>query len=239
MAVTRPTRPESNEYGAAPLDAVVAGNSVGFLANKGFSPDTAVVVINGKATAAKAPKELTFSADGTRHAYLHGNPAAAVQVLVDGEPHQGMIHGPVVNAFDKRFAFSPDGKHIAYAASSPDGRVRGISIDGKFIPYEKLPAFPMHNVTFTPDGNHLLWVAGLRGTESAVYVDGVPAVKFAHNGLSLLQPDADTPLEAMWSMGDDGVLTFIGEDGGSLKRFTVTPGSDTSLETLVQMIKLQ
>lgn len=239
MAITRPRGNDPILHGTAPLDAVIAGNTVGFLANKGFSGDTTVVVINGKATPAKAPKELTFSPDGSRHAYLHGNPSAPVQVMVGGAPHQGLIHGPVINQVDQRFTFSPDGKHIAYAASSADGRTRGISIDGKFIPFAQLPAFAMHSATFTPDGKHLIWVAGLSGTQSAVYVDGLRAVEFSHNGLSLLQTDGNEPLEAKWSMGDDGVLTFIAEDGGSLKRFAITPGSDTSVDTLAQMTALK
>lgn len=220
----------------APLEAVIAGNRVGFIANRTFSPDSAVVVIDGKPTPTKAPRDLVFSADGSRYAYGFGDiTGARVQALVDGTQHTGVILGPTLPSLERKFAFSPDGKHVVFAASTPDGRARGISLNGKFIPVSQLPAFPIHNMTFTPDGRHLLWVTGFNGTRSAVYVDGLRAAEFNHDGIALTQSTSDMPLEVHWSMGSDGVLTFVAQDGGSLKRFRVTPPDDTSVETLARM----
>lgn len=227
--------PVVNMGSAAPLEAVVAGNRVGFIANRTFSPDSTAVVIDGKPIPTKAPRDLVFSADGSRYAYGFGDiTGARVQAMVDGTPHSGVILAPAISS-PKSFAFSPDNKHIVYAAYTPDGRARGISLNGKFIPISQLPVNPFANPTFTPDGRHLLWVTGFNGTRSAVYVDGLRAVEFSHDGTALTQSTSDMPLEVHWSMGSDGVLTFIAQDGDSLKRFRITPGNDTSVETLARM----
>ena len=178
---------------------------------------------------------VAFSPDGSRYAYGFGDiTGARVQAMVDGAPHAGAILAPAISS-PKRFAFSPDNKHIVYAAYTPDGRARGISLNGKFIPISQLPVNPFANPTFTPDGRHLLWVTGFNGTRSAVYVDGLRAVEFGHDGIALTQSTSDMPLEVHWSMGSDGVLTFVAQDGGSLKRFRITPPDDTSVETLARM----
>ena len=80
---------------------------------------------------------------------------------------------------------------------------------------------------------------GLRertGARTAVYVDGVRVAELADDaGFAINHENID----AKWSVGHDGVLTFIAADGNSVKRFRITPGSDTSVDTLAKMNAIQ
>ncbi|HEU5218756.1 MAG TPA: hypothetical protein VFU23_08850 [Gemmatimonadales bacterium] len=40
-----------------------------------------------------------------------------------------------------------------------------------------------------------------------------------------------------WDVGADGALTVVAPDQGSLKRIRITPGSSTSVETLLPRAK--
>jgi hypothetical protein len=74
---------------------------------------------------------------------------------------------------------------------------------------------------FTTDGKRLMWLGDRSGNRLRLYVDGEPVL------------DSDQPatsrqsVDTWWNMGVDGVLTFIAQDGGALKRFHVTPGSSS------------
>jgi hypothetical protein len=158
--------------------------------------------------------------------------------MVDGVAHSGMILEQRASR-EPKLTFSHDGKHIAYAALSPDQRVRGLSLNGKFIPYSQVPAFPAANRTFTPDGKHLLWLTGFQRGRSAIYVDGVRAVELDNPGLGLIHTAGTDRLSTWWSMAIDGTLTVIAQDGASLKRFRITPGADTNVDTLAKMNAIQ
>jgi hypothetical protein len=220
--------------GEDPFAAVVAGSRVAFTASRTYTADGSVVVIDGKATPTLNPTALTLSPDGSRYAYAFGRIPSASQVMVDGVTHGGMILEQRASR-EPKLTFSPDGKHIAYAASSADQRLRGLSINGKFIPYAEVPQFPAANRTFTPDGRHLLWLAGFQRGRSAIYVDGRRAVELDNDGLLLIHTASTDRFSTWWSMAEDGTLTMIAQDGASLKRFRITPGPDTSVDTLAKM----
>ena len=60
-----------------------------------------------------------------------------------------------------------------------------------------------------------------------VYVDGRPSLEMEFN--STLAVTAGT-----WEMGTDGTLSVIGQSGDSLKRYRITPGADTSIDSLLK-----
>lgn len=115
--------------------------------------------------------DLTFSPDGTRIAYWAGYRDRWF-VVTDGVPgrmYDG-IHYPV---------FSPDSKHVAYSAerARPSGVQRLAVIDeveGK--PYDQIGGLGVkngfvygHTITFSPNSNHVAYVARHRnGTQSVV-----------------------------------------------------------------------
>jgi hypothetical protein len=224
--------------GEDPFAAVVAGNRVAFTASRTYTADGSVVVIDGKATPALNPQHLTLSADGLRFAYAFGRIPSASQVMVDGVAHTGMILEQR-GTREPRLTFSSDSKHIAYAAASPDQRQRGLGLNGKFIPYSQVPVFPAANRTFTPDGRHLLWLAGFQRGRSAIYVDGLRAVELDNAGIALTHAAGTDRFSTWWSMGADGTLTVIAQDGAALKRFRITPGADTNVDTLAKMNAIQ
>jgi hypothetical protein len=59
------------------------------------------------------------------------------------------------------------------------------------------------------------------GPRRRIYVDGQPVLEFDQ------PPAAQQSVETWWSMGADGVLTFVGQDGAALKRYRITPGSSS------------
>ena len=63
------------------------------------------------------------------------------------------------------------------------------------------------------------------GEGQTVYVDGRPAVGF--DGNYTMQAAAGT-----WEMGVDGTLTVVAQAGDAIKRFRITPGADTSVDTI-------
>ena len=89
----------------------------------------------------------------------------------------------------------------------------------------------MFDPTFTPDGRHFLFLTEDPGNaKESIYVDGKVVAQVDVNTLL-----ADNP--AAWEVGADGVLTLVAQDAGAIKRFRLTPGSDTSIETLLALAK--
>lgn len=229
-------------------DILTANGHVAFGARN--TQNASVIVHDGKAIPVsdpRGPMYVTLSPGGTRTAFvLGGNPNLPV---VDGTVQNNVT--AVVTAFS-RLVFSPDDKHIALfgysAAPSRDGRrVGGFSVDGKFIPISGWATSAVEpsvsKLTFSPDGKHVFWVLGFRsatGSHSSVYVDGVAAVEINDGAaFAMTQDNDERQIAARWSVSDAGVLTFIATDGSTLKRFRVTPGPDTSVDTLLQLSAIQ
>lgn len=210
-------RGRENESGVLPVPTVVAGNRVGFIAmESNTSGLNRLVVIDGKATKAVAPSDLAFSPDGSHFAYVEGQGGRSV--VLDGVKRYTapLLHesGDV----PAQFVFSGDGKHLAFSSASQSNvQGRAVAVDDRLFVTD---AGSHYDITFTPDGRHLVWM-GIRrdGPRRRVYVDGEPVLEFDQ------PPAAQSVAGTWWTMGSDGVLTFIGQDGGALKRFRVTPGN--------------
>jgi hypothetical protein len=57
-------------------------------------------------------------------------------------------------------------------------------------------------------------------------VDGRAAGQIDQNFVAFAGP-------SWWKMADDGVLTMVAEDQGTVKRLRITPPADTSIDTML------
>lgn len=195
---------------------VVHGNRYGFIAQSG---PREVLVIDGKALNVPGAGELGFSPDGSRYAHVAAKPGGSGhQLVLDGSVVPGLnFLQPPRTPSERRYVFSPDGKRVAFAAFPDSNRsARGVAIDGKFMALRDVQS--IQNITFTPDGRHVFWLArSARAPRDLIYMDG-RLVLDLENNMELGQPDTD-----QWSMGIDGVLTVIAQDDGMVKRYRITP----------------
>jgi len=175
---------------------------------------------------------LTFSPDGSRHAYYAAESSLASALMVDGEPkgRGGGVGGPIL--------FSEDSKHIVTIASSPKGGGEAMFVDGEFLAFPKAlqGAGPL---AFTADHRNLI-IGGLEsGPEGrparTYYLNGTRVAQFSSQGVSSFgamgQPRP-------WETQPDGSVLFIGAEptglfGGQMKRIKVIPGSGTSVATWI------
>ncbi|MDQ3697089.1 MAG: recombinase family protein [Gemmatimonadota bacterium] len=211
----------------AGIPAEIRGNRVGFVASS--APNSYVVVVDGKAAPMAYAGELGFSPDGSRYAHVaSAGGAQEHQLVLDGVTQKGMAFAQAPRQlWERRYVFSPNGKHVAYAAHNPRfPGSQGVAVDGKLM---RLPdAHSVYNFTFTPDSEHLIWVSRSgRAARHLIHVDGEVALDLPSN-LELEQGPGP-----QWSMGKDGVLTFIAQDGDKIKRYRVTPGTSTSVQAMV------
>jgi hypothetical protein len=192
--------------------ATISGNRVGFIVMTQRGNER-IVVVDGKPTKTLLASALKFSSDGSRFAYIAGN--GARELFIDGVPNSGLGF-PGNATLPNTYALSPDGKHVAQQSFSLSNvQKHGIAIDGKLILGEVGVGSLL---TYTPDSKHLFWVSPRSGmARMHLFMDGQPIHEFGYTGGLLSTPDV------WWSMGSDGVLTFLGQDGDAMKRYTVTP----------------
>jgi len=202
--------------GMVPVPVVAAGNHFGFVAmESNTSGLNRLVIVDGKSIKATGANNLGFSSDGSHFAYLDGYPAP--NVVLDGAQRIAAPHLHDTGDVPAPFVFSPDGKHIAFASASQSPPGHAVAVDDGIFPTD---AGSHYDITFTPDGRHLVWMGQRNdGPRKRVYVDGEPVLEFD-------QPaSAQQSAEVWWSMGADGVLSVLAQDGGVLKRYRVTPGA--------------
>jgi WD40-like Beta Propeller Repeat len=215
---------ESNAFGDTLMPVLSpVGNRIGAY---GVTPDHIQhILMDGKDTAygvGQSINQLTFSPQGTHYVFIVQN----FTVYLDNVAQPGMMQ--------ENYGFSPDDKHIAYAANY-NGQV-GLVVDGKLI-CDK--AGVVRHIFFSPDSKHIYWVStgnlamlGVPNTKDSIllYVDGKPATHYSDNG-TLLDPLTDTSLSLHPEFSADDVMTFIARTDGNLRRFHVK--SDTDFDTLL------
>ncbi len=214
-------------------------------ANYQFSPDSKrvamtglmnqarVVIIDGKVQRFR-PNDildpLIFSPDSSRYALPFGN-------YVDGKATG--LAGDV--------AFSPDSKHFAVAGMRVSDNYHGLFVDGQLVSQNE------RGVTyraFSPDSKHLFWMtledavgakAGPGIYENVVYADGKPVARCDYianaagelRSLYGISQTATWKTPSAWSVSESGALSFLGPVDDVVKRFTVTPSSETSIATAI------
>ncbi|HEY7566308.1 MAG TPA: hypothetical protein VH762_01980, partial [Gemmatimonadaceae bacterium] len=219
------TRDQRNTQNFEPAPAVIKGTSIGYITRGAQGGNTTVVVVNGKKYTASMAQNLTFSPDGERFAFLSAFPNP--HAIVDGTAHTALAVDPGIGniGFQGTFQWSADSKHIAWATNAP---TYGVAIDGKYIAAPGMVRF----VKFSADGKHLVWIArDSRAPRHLVFVDGEQVADLPQN--LQLENEADI----YWSFPEDGTIVFVAQDGDAMKRFKITPGSDTSVETALAKAK--
>jgi hypothetical protein len=195
------------------------------------------LVVDGIPVAIKQPVTgFKFSPDGSRRAWLEGNPlnmnGSQGNIVVDGAIVKDAIPAwaaqDIWNSSAPTFTFSPDSRHLAYMATGPAASNGfGLMVDGKLV--HKTPDRYLHQINFTADSKHLAWTGGERRPDGSmsypVYVDGVVTVTSDESPLSAL--------EGSWTMLEDGSFIVVGKSGAAIKRWHITPSTDTSVASLL------
>ena len=207
-----------------PPAASLAGNHIAFTALAMTAGPMQTVVVDGKSQQREGASRVTFSSDGTRFGFTFGRQFRTVNV--DGKDLPGSVvtfQQAGLGNYRPRaeFVFSADGKHVAYFDQQP-GNASGVYLDGRLA--QVFPGTQPQNLTFTPDGRHLIWLV-YNGGSQTVYVDGRPSVQLDNN--LQIQNALGT-----WEMGADGTLTVVAQAGDAIKRFRITPGPDTSIDSM-------
>ena len=179
-----------------------------------------------------------FSADGSHWAMVT-SPAGRndfAGLLIDGTLNTDLAISSFAGSNDTNgpnttrnpyFVWSPDGKYLARMARHPDGTSPGLYINGALAYPTQMGVF---HPGFTPDSHHFVWQAAEhfpdRGPPYYItYVDGVALTK--------LSGDPFQSNKRAWLVDSAGVLTFLGIDGASVKRYRVTPESGMTIDKFV------
>jgi hypothetical protein len=209
-----------------------SGNRVGGILS---ASRQAQLFVDGKTTRVNANQvtDLGFSPDATRYAYIAGGAGVMWHLVLDGVVQPNSSFGnPFVS--EPRYVWSPDSKHIAHFHEG--GGVKGAFLDGKVFPMAAAPGQGMYTMlSFTPDSKHLIWARNqtVQGDQGfRVFVDGKPV----YEGLYAIQGWFSS-VPGSWEMAPDGTLSFVTQDDNSLKRVSITPSPETSLDTLLALAR--
>ena len=171
---------------------------------------------------------IDLSPDGTRMAAMEMTTVVelnqdgvtkheGIRVSATGQENRGGYR-PLPNGF----IFSPDSKHLVYWGNNPQTGEKGVFLNGEFA--FDAPGAAVLRIGFSPDSRHFYLLVGA-GSSRTVYVDGVPVLEIG--------PQPFEQEEAMWHVGDDGVLRFMIADDKGIKRISVTPAPDRTVDNLV------
>lgn len=185
------------------------------------------VVIDGKATKYPGPRNVGFSADGSRSAFVGGD-AFFGSLYLDGVEQKDVgVIAPTNNQADL-FTLSPDGKSIAHHGFVGNRDKRGLVANGRLLAeFAQLQTAPF----FTPDSQHVVALVQNPGDgkSHAVLVNGQKALTLDAMPISI----SGSAGAVTYAMGTDGVFTLIGVIGSEYKRFRITPSADHTLAKAV------
>jgi hypothetical protein len=206
--------------------AAIVGNHIGFTAQGSTVGSMFSVVVDGKPLQRDAANRVIFSSDGSHFGFTFGRTQYKT-LNIDGKDMPGSVvpfqtPGNGRNRPRADFMFSPDGRRFAYFDMQPNNQ-SGLYVDGRQVLV--FPGVQPENLTFTPVGRHLIWMANAFGGGHVIFVDGRPALRTDGNFQMQISAGA-------WEMGGDGTLTVVAQSGDAIKRFRITPGADTSVDTI-------
>jgi len=200
------------------------GKRFGYIGN-GTMIKEGDVIIDGKATKYPAPRHVGFSADGSRWAFVGGDPFFG-SLYVDGVEQKDVGVIASTNEQASLFAFSPDGKSIAHHGFAGNRDKRGLVANGRLLAeFGQLYTAPL----FTPDGQHVFAIVQNPGDGKthALMVNGKKVVTL--DALPFSSAGGGGGRVYPFAIGADGVFTLIGASGGEFKRYRVTPSADHTL----------
>lgn len=183
------------------------------------------VVIDGKATKYPGPRQVGFSADGSRSAFIGGDPFFG-SLYLDGVEQKDVGVIAPSNEQASLFAFSSDGKSIAHYGFAGNRDKRGLVANGRLLAeFAQLYTTPL----FTPDGQHVFAIVQNPGDgkSHALLVNGKKVVTL--DALPFSSAGGGGGRVYPFAIGADGVFTLIGASGGEYKRFRVTASADHTL----------
>jgi hypothetical protein len=209
------------------------------LAIIGMQQQNAILTLDGKTIRRPFNQALNiagfvFSLDGSRYAAPFGMNPNSTPMFADGADLG--ITGTLL--------FSPDSKHVAICGYKPATDQHGLFIDGKLIAKVENGAI---YCTFTPDSQHLYWMTrepaarkdAPPGTyELVTYLDGKavarcnqsPEIQPILLPMGFISVAGSVP---SWELSSDGSLRTLVQSDDGIKRLTITPGSDTSIDALI------
>lgn len=171
---------------------------------------------------------LEFSENGDRWAYAVGTIGrqGMVGIVDNGTMLDSLGIAEFFRIGDTKsrvtFILSPDGKYLARVGYTKDNKA-GIYVNEKQV---YAVSRQVHAMAFTPDSQHLVWIAGepypdKPQTQWVVYVDGEVAAR-----VSGLEFDASKG----WCVASDGAVTLTAVMGNEVKRLRITGDSSTGIE---------
>lgn len=175
---------------------------------------------------------FVFSPDGKRYAFTT-LPAARNDdrsLVIDGVEVPGVepqLFSRLESEAMPYVTFSPNSQHAIWRGMDKANRARaGLVVNGQLVP--AFFGYTIRQPVFTPDSQHVLWMtrefSPTQRPAYHLYVDGRKVGVYE---------ESFEMIPAAWGMGADGVLQFLARAGDVVKRFRVTPGSETSLATLI------
>lgn len=173
--------------------------------------------------------DFNFSPDGKHYAYVIFGRGGSLTLYVDGVADIG--HGWVFPALSGRPPLWTQGNNIVYECNSTNpaaGNQYALCFDGKSAYLASKPVFG--NLTLTQDVGHIFFTAGIAANGFRLFLDGVPLFEgFPLNG----QSGAPGFPTGTWELEPNGALEILAQDNVGVKRYTITPGTGTSLANLM------
>lgn len=163
--------PRFKRLGKTPMGFVPNGSNTMYSVRRG--ENEALVIGGVEGPQVKSIRSLTFSSDGSRHAYAAEKEEGRWIVVVDGVEYgpggQFQPENPrTFQSLGKRTPhFSPDGKHVAWVGVRDSGWVA--VVDGKESPAYNLVM--RSTLDFSPDSQHFAFVAARDGKKMIVVDD--------------------------------------------------------------------
>lgn len=164
---------------------------------------------------------FSYSPDGVHYAFMMQG-RSSFTVFEDDVPQTAYTWISNGNQGQKLW----NGSHVAYfcGLANPSGPdTYGLCVDGKFAYFGRNPVY--ENLTFSPDGNHVFFDYNKYAQGFRLFVDGQPVLDGFHSSPGWMP--------GTWEMEPDGTLEIMTQDNTGIKRYTITPGTSTSLAALV------
>jgi len=184
---------------------------------------------------------ITFSPDGSRYGFvaLPNNAKEPKLLVLDGSVVPGLSAGKFATWEDQfwvqpvYFAFSGDGKHVAYVARREGAENFSLFLDGIALQHN---AAAVYEPRFTPDSAHFVWIA----EEPTPFESGSTSLVLRIDGGEVARSSGALfrNLDGAFAMDDDGTITFIGVDRGSVRRYRIKPSPEPGIAPMLARAKL-